>query len=1091
MEGLHLALLGGFRARRGEQAVLAYFSRRYQALLGYLAMPAGRPHSRDKLAALLWGDMAQAQARANLRQAIHTLRKGLEPLPALRLEGETVALASDHVTVDVACFERALEQGTADALTRAATLYQGDLLAGLVVQEAPFEEWLFTERERLRELAGDALTRLLVMQRQAGHLEAALQTGLRMVALDPLQEPVHRTLMRLYAETGRRAQALRQYQVCVATLERELRAEPEEETRALYRDILRTRRTRLPPDSGDPVTASEPDVAPDVRRLPPPPRMPASETELIGRDAELSHLRDALAAACAGRGRLVAIVGDAGVGKSRLVDELLGMAERAGARSLVGRAFESEQILPFAPWVDAFRSGGVADDRMLMTSIEPVWRAELAHLLPEIETQEAARGAELLHRFEAVARLLERLAMRTPLVVVLEDVHWADDMSLRLLVFLARRVLAWPVMLLVTARLENLDTTTALRHARDDLARDGQIRELRPGPLSRRDTGRLSARLVHAAAGRETLAAIEEPVWRLSEGNPFVIVETMRALRDPARGAEVQLPARVRHLVGRRLERLGDRSRHLVATAAVIGRRFDLALLQHAAGLADLEIADGVEELVRERVLHHDAEELEFVHDRIREVAREQLLPVRRVLLHRRVAEAVESLHAGDLGPHAAVLGRHYRDGEVWGKAAHYLALAGTRAAAQLGHREAAACYEDAMAAMGRLPESADVPLTADVRFHAGYSLYSLGEFEKAATAYRDAEAAAVALKDDRRLALVLIGLAYLLGSRGEPGAAVTTGNRALALAESLGDAALGVWSRINLMRHQFAQGDHRSVIAHARCVSDTLATDLGDDGFGRGSILSSVQWRTWLALSLGSMGEFVQAIAHAEQAIRVAEAEDRAQDRLWAYYTLGRVHLERGDFASAVASIERAHARCSNGEFPIYLPRVLGSLASARAHAGDVERALPLLVRAMSEAEDRHVLVGHSTLLVQTGEVHLLAGHPADAEPWASRALTRASQHGERGVHACAQHLLAAVAARREPERTDAAAGFDAALRLASDLGLRPLAARCELDLGALYQRTGQTERAREHLGRAITLFRQMQMSTWLTRAEQLLATT
>ena len=144
-----------------------------------------------------------------------------------------------------------------------------------------------------------------------------------------------------------------------------------------------------------------------------------------------------------------------------------------------------------------------------------------------------------------------------------------------------------------------------------------------------------------------------------------------------------------------------------------------------------------------------------------------------------------------------------------------------------------------------------------------------------------------------------------------------------------------------------------------------------------------------------------------------------------------------------------------------------------------------------MSEAEDRHLLVGHSLLLVQTGEVHLLAGRPLDAEPWAGRALTRACQHGERGVHACAQHLLAAIAARREPERTDAVAAFDAALRLASDLGLRPLAARCELDLGALYHRTGHADRAREHLARSVALFRQMGMSPWLTSAEQLLGAT
>src|SRR5262245_8633045 len=229
---LELKLLGGFEARLQAGAALVLPTKKTQALLAYLALPAGQSHPREKLATLLWGDMQHAQALSNLRNALSRIKKILPKAvrASLVVDGASVSLDPSAVAVDVARFERLVADGSADALGQVGALYRGDLLAGLVLSEPPFEEWLTAARLRLHELAIQGLGRLFAYQQQADAHERAVQTGLRLLALDPLQEPVHRAVMRLYARLGRRDAALRQYQLCVAALQRELNAQPEAET---------------------------------------------------------------------------------------------------------------------------------------------------------------------------------------------------------------------------------------------------------------------------------------------------------------------------------------------------------------------------------------------------------------------------------------------------------------------------------------------------------------------------------------------------------------------------------------------------------------------------------------------------------------------------------------------------------------------------------------------------------------------------------------------------------------------------------------------------------------------------------------------
>src|SRR5262245_51943983 len=238
MERLVLTLLGGFTARRESGELIELASRKAQGLLAFLALPPGTAHSRDRFAAMFWPELSAAQARANLRQVLFALRHAVAFADPLRIDGDTVWLNPARVDVDAVAFEDAVN-ARPERLAAALDLYRGDLLEGLRVQEPPFEEWLAVQRERLRELAASGLSRLLTHQQSTANPEAAVQTALRLLALDPLQEQIHRDLMRLYVGLGRRGDALRQYDLCVTCLRRDLDVDPEVETKELYQDILR------------------------------------------------------------------------------------------------------------------------------------------------------------------------------------------------------------------------------------------------------------------------------------------------------------------------------------------------------------------------------------------------------------------------------------------------------------------------------------------------------------------------------------------------------------------------------------------------------------------------------------------------------------------------------------------------------------------------------------------------------------------------------------------------------------------------------------------------------------------------------------
>ena len=1077
MARLALSLLGGFQVRLDAGPAVALPTRKAQGLLAYLALPPGQPHPRDKLAALLWGGIRDESARASLRQALFSIRKALGDTPALALEGNAIALARDAVDVDAVTFADAVRDGSPEALLRAADLYKGDLLAGLVVDEAPWEEWLIGERERLREVALEGLAKLLAHQRRTGAIEPGVATALKLLTLDPLQEAVHRALMRLYADIGRRGAALRQYQQCVSALQRELGAEPDVETKQLYESILRERaRTR-------PVTAPAISAAPAVALRTVPPSVRQSSA-FVGRAAEIGMLVAALDRAVAGHGSVVALLAEAGAGKSRIASELAAEATARHVSVLTGRAYESEQILAFGPWVDALRAARVSADARLLQNLEPAWRVELARLLPELGAA-PADTVDARRLFDAVTALLSHLTAMQPLVLVLEDLHWADEMTVRLLGFVGRRLGDRPLLLVVTARADELDDAPALRATLDELEGDGRLARVSLPPLSRTETGELARALARTGSDETSVARLADHAWTVSEGNPFVVVETVLASAEGAAAASGALgvPDRVREIVRRRLSRLSERGRTMADAASVIGRAFDFALLHRACGLDDGDAASGVEELVRRGILHDVGEHFDFTHDRIREVAYGALLAPRRQLLHRRVAEAIEELLRAQLEPHLLALGLHYREAGQWPKAVEYLTRAGREAqSVRSANREAIACYDAALAALTHLPDNADRAKQAiQLLVYLENSLMGLGDFQTALARLREAEALARTLKEPWYLGRVKSRMVYQLGSIGDLQGAVAAGAEAIELQAGEPQARLRAGTHVVVARAHYGLGDFRRALEIAdrnlELAAQQSDPQLADRmiGFSSG----------WAILAHAELGEFAVGNARSAVAIRASTAEAGPHGTVWGHLCVGRLLVVQGDLTRAIATLEATLPLCEEGsDLAVYFSRTASSLGLAYAMSGRLPEGVALVERAAAHAAMIGFAYGQALFVGMLGEAQLLTGDAGEAGRRAEEAVALARQHGQRGWEAWGLRLQGEHALAREAW-DDAEARFAEAIALAEARGMRPLLAHCRLGGAQVCGLRGERVRARAGIGAALAEYRAMTMPYWIARAE------
>jgi tetratricopeptide (TPR) repeat protein len=508
----------------------------------------------------------------------------------------------------------------------------------------------------------------------------------------------------------------------------------------------------------------------------------------------------------------------------------------------------------------------------------------------------------------------------------------------------------------------------------------------------------------------------------------------------------------------------------VAAVAAVIGREFDFSLLQTAVGLGDDAAAQGMEELVRRRVLHGVGERFDFTHDRIREVAYGRLLSPRRKLLHHRIAEALEVRRAVDPDVEPLALGLHYREADVWDKAVEYLRQAGLGAALRGAYREAASCFEQALSALGHRSESRErMELTYDLTTDLRSALVPLGDFPGQLRTLRDNEALALALGDRRRLARVLASTVYTVGALGDHARAIEAGERARLLAEETGDFEAVVGADAMLGRAYYALGQYPRAIGAAGRAFAVLPDESACGRLSRGLHFQAVGARIWVAMSLAEQGEFAEANARVQEALRIAASSQGPHERVWSHFGGGRVALVQGDLERAVELLEPV-LPLARSDLGVYVSRIASTLGTAHLLAGRTAEALALLEEAAEHGRAIGFMHGHSLVLALLAAGYQAGGRAADAWRAADHALELARTHGERGWEAWTLRGLGEITAD--------AGHYRAALALAAELGMRPLQAHCRRGLG---QVTGD----RAELAAARALYRELEMDFWRERGD------
>ncbi|MBL1173006.1 MAG: AAA family ATPase [Chloroflexi bacterium] len=629
---LEVQLLGGFSVRYGGREAQALHSERLALLLSYLALHADAALTRRQVAYLFWPETGEEQARTNLRNLFHYFKKALPEADALlELDGQTIRWRdASNLNVDALQFRAALTAARAaqDDETRirhlqeAVNRYRGELLPG------HYQDWVLLMREEFQQEFLGALAQLTKTLEEARRYEEAVEAANRLIRADALNEGAYLQSMRLRALMDDRAGALQVYYACATALKRELGVEPSQEIQSFYERLL----------------GAEQSARAEVRE-----EKASEQMRLIGRKQEWGRLKEAWASVQKGKAALVVILGEAGIGKTRLASELMQWARRQGIRAARAECFAAEGNLPFAPIVAWLRTPEIEEER---AGLEALWKHELARLLPEDAADDAPSSGQQWERrrlFEAVARGL--LGSGAPRLLILDDAQWSDRETLEIVHYLMRYDANAPLMILMTARVEELNEAHPLNQLRLSLQERGQLHELELAPLDKPELSLLARDVL----GRDLAAAEKDELFRQTEGNPLFIVETLRS----GKISEAGMPQTLRLVLTRRLGGLSAAARELVGVAGVIGREFRYPLLARASQMDESALVQALDELWLRRVIQiQQADAYNFTHGKLQEAAYEALSAPRRQMLHRKIAEALEAEREDP-----AVIARHWDAG--------------------------------------------------------------------------------------------------------------------------------------------------------------------------------------------------------------------------------------------------------------------------------------------------------------------------------------------------------------------------------------------------------------------------------------------
>lgn len=1060
MTQLIVLALGGPEVRHGAQPV-SFPTRKSLAALIYL-MVEGGTHRRDKLVSLFWPESDEQAGRATLRSTLARMRESLKESDGdvhLHVHRDTVSFnVSSDFYLDLNELNQAFtivramgrrrtsgehQQDLVDHLQRGVDAWRGEFLEGFSFREAPeFDDWAGIQREVWHRRAGEVFERLSLLQGDAGSTAAALDTAERWVRFDPLEERAHNRLIKSHLTAGDRGAALRAYDQCRTVLWNELGVLPEPETEVLAaRARAVTARRATQPHSAGPAAA------------------PFQDGPIVGREHEFSTLIERYLLAARGQPCAVAILGEAGIGKTRLAKTFLAWAEAQGADVLHGQSFEAGARLPYQPLTDALRPR-LEREPDLAAMQSDTWLAELSRVLPELRDRDRAlpdlAGDEAVARarlFEAFARVGMAFAARAPLVLWLDDMQWADIASLDVLRYICRR---WtqegtPVFLLPCLRSETMAATPAVADWLQGLGRDLNVTELELGPISFADTRRLLFGSRTAESGAAKDDAFAHWMYQETRGQPFFIVETLRALDEHGAltlrhdsGAwvvEVQssldpseheklLPTGVRRIVQARLAPLSQAARDLLAAAAVLGQGFHFDILRQVSRLPTDDALQALDAVVQARLLqetgkaddpgndvrHH---RYDFAHDKIRDVVYAEAGEARRGVFHGRALEALESS-----GTPPAQLARHALAAGLDEAALQHSIAAGDAALQLLAARDAAVHYAHAIALAERLGQS---DLLGQLHARRGRAFVSVAMW---AEARRELDAALSELpphERDRR-AEILVDLADACFWTMDVASMRRHANDVLSIAGQLGRGDLEAKALAWLATAEGSAGNLPACIEQNQIAIDR-ARALGIrphpvaffrsmalywqgrhaeavDGIGEAVEVAreanDISWTMWslpnLALALAGTGEYAAAARAFDDACQVGRTYGAETLLARTVACSAGFRLDLFDFAGAEARSQEARELAQSVGFtpPVVSAGIDLLLNYARrGEVGKAELVLPAVAAGVEKAAGFHGWLWSLRLAEARAEIALSLEKYEEVVVWANDAIVQCRARG------------------------------------------------------------------------------------------------
>ena len=1011
MSTLRLRLLGAFDIQYNDLALPKPPTLKSQSLLAYLICHRDRPQRRDKLVDLFWGDRPERKARRSLATALwHIRHRCLPDDEFLMSDARTVQFNPQaDLWLDVDEFVALAARDDMDSLQTAVALYRGAFL------EDFYDDWVINERYRLEALLCTALERLMAGHEAQEEYKAALAAALRLLRLDPLREDAHRLVMRAYCRLGQRNAALEQYRRCREVTREELGVEPMAETTELYQAILAGW-----VESGGVSAVQAAPTPPLPETVWSPGRMPldaAAATPLVGREPELARLQQWWRETQAGQGRLILIGGEAGIGKSCLIQTFAEYLRWEGSLVLWGRCYEFERFLPYQPLAELLQAALPALAAIGAANLPPWVLGEVARLAPELLEQPALACDERLPNFpifpairsdqergrlfDGVARFLAELANHSPLLIVLEDLHWATETTLQLLHYLARRLTDHAVLLAGSYRSGEMAPQHPWPRLRQQLLQQGLAELLPLPPLSETAVEKMIAEMSGAGEAARPLA---RQLHRKTEGNPLFIMEIIKTLFETGvlrleqgrwqgdftrvSAAELPLPAGVSELIRERVGRLDETGQAALQQAAVLGREFDFDVLNALRGEEEEATLKVIDTLLRRRLIAEGMGQMgrdyAFTHHLIQEVVYANIPRRRRQHTHARAGQIMQTLYGAGAEAMAGELAFHFRQGQRLDEALLWTEKAADQARRRYAIEEAAAYYKQALDLAQQL--QAGPGREAALRRKRAEVLLLRSAFAEARSDLARALALAQEMGEAQLQAELLLVEADLHIQVNDFAAAVTAARAAFTLAETCQDKRLAGMALRFEGEGLYFQGQSQQACARAKRASAYLqqAGAVAEEG-----------WAHFLlaATRLDLLGEFESACAHLALAYKLFERGGCLHGQILADHLAGNTFLRQGDWETAVTRYTQALNDARRIGYGVQEAIELAHLAISYARLGDLDAAEQNARACRQLSRQQGIPLWESYGVYWLGHVAYERGHLEAAGELMAEALSLATQ--------------------------------------------------------------------------------------------------